>query len=90
MKIRSIRLFTAFLFMMCITAAVAVAMAEEVPPYDYSSFEGTWYNSTEDMHLYVYMANGNKIHIKDSGFLPTKTQYILRITKQNGLNTIYT
>lgn len=88
MKIRSIRLFTALLFIMCITAAAAAARAEEVLPYDYSSFEGTWYNSTEDMYLYVYMVN--RIHIEASGFLPTKTQYILRITKQNGLNTIYT
>ena len=70
MKIRSIRLFTAFLFMMCITAVAASARAEEVPPYDYSSFEGTWYNSTEDMYLYVYKVNGTEIHFETPRFSP--------------------
>lgn len=70
MKIRSIKILASFSFMLCMTAAATAVNAEDIPPYDYSSFEGTWYNSTEDMYLYVYKVNGNEILFETPAFSP--------------------
>ena len=73
-KIISI-LITFVIIFTAITACAENTQNNDIPPYDYSSFIGTWYNSDEGMSLRILNIDGNNITFDIPALFPAEMTY---------------
>ena len=66
---------TSILLAFVIMLTAITVCADDVPPYDYSSFIGTWYNSDEDMSLRILNIDGNNITFDIPTLFPAEMTY---------------